>query len=584
MRLKKDTTIKWQFFFFSTINIVAVVLAIAVTSGILFERAITEKAEMFQQREVSLVCSNIELLVNSINDYLLTLSVDSTVQDVMRDYDDIPPGAEERYNIRLKLMRAVYAKTALNSYIDSVVVISQNGTFFDMGAYSRADFDAIIEENQIDMEHMANKPVWYGPMELDNELIGRENVFIVAKPVVDIWSPNTLGYLFVMVRENTLSGFYHNIMDEHAEMYVVNREEEIISSADKTMLRQKLENMNRSDKDYVRTTGQMSKNDWQVIDFVPKEYLVREMDQITFSMVNIGIAAVLAAFLFSYGIASRVTRPIKTLAAAMKQYNFLTEAGKRVEEVHSSAEMNLLTRRFNQLIGRVEELMRQIEKENQQKREYEFRLIQEQIKPHFLYNSLETIISLIGISMNREAMDYTRSLGNFYRISLSGGTDMIPLSEELLLTKNYLYMQGIRYVDKMTYEIEEPTENLDCMIPKLTLQPLVENAIYHGIKPKRKKSLLKIRCIQEKEGICISVYDNGVGMSPEQAGSLLEKGREDSDTSFGIISIHNRLRLVFGKEYGLEIKSREGKFTEVLVHIPCSERGESDDESVPGRR
>lgn len=583
MHFRNHSTIKQHFFVFSTLNIIAVVLAIAITSNILFEKTITEKAKMFQQREVALVCNNIDLLVNSINDYLLTLSVDTTVQDVMRNYDDMPADAEARYNIKLQLLRAVYAKSSLNSYIDSVAVLSQSRTFFDMGPYSESDLNTIIEKNKIDLDNMANKPVWYGPMEMDNALVGRDNVFVVAKPVKDIWSPRTLGYLFVLVKEQTISGFYNNILEEYAEMYVVNEAKEIISSADKSMLYQKISTLNQwnqNSSEFVETTGYISKNNWQVIDYVPKEYLVNEMKDITLSIVNIGIAAILIAFLFSYVIASRVTKPINKLATAMKVYDFTSENAGHVEEVHSSSELNLLTRRFNQLTDRVENLMRQIEKENQQKRAYEFRLIQEQIKPHFLYNSLETIVSLIGISMNQQAMEYTKKLGNFYRISLSGGSDIITLKEELELIRNYLYMQGIRYVDKMTYEIVEIQDSFKYRIPKLTLQPIVENAIYHGIKPKRKKSFLKIQCYREKDDIYISVYDNGVGMKEEQICSLFKKKNQGETHSFGLQSIDDRLKLAFGNHYGLKITSEAEKYTEVVVKIPALEGGNQHDETA----
>ena len=178
MHFRNKYTIKQHSFFFNTLNIAAVVLAIAVTFNILFERTITEKAKMFQQRDVSLVCNSIDLLVNSINDYLLTLSVDSTVQNIMRDYDDMPADAEARYNIKLQLLRAFYAKSSLNSYIDSVAVLSQSGTFFDMGPYSEKDLNTIIQKNKVDLDNMVNKPVWYGPMELDNALVGKNQVFL----------------------------------------------------------------------------------------------------------------------------------------------------------------------------------------------------------------------------------------------------------------------------------------------------------------------------------------------------------------------------------------------------------------------
>lgn len=585
MNWKKRLTIKQHFFFFSALNIIAVVLAIAIISRALFESAITEKAKTFQQREVTLVGNQIELLIRNINDYVLTLSVDETVQRILRNYEDVPDETEKRYNIRQELMRAVYAKSALNSYIDFVAVLSVKGTFFDSGSYSEEELKNIIDKNQIDLKNMRNKPIWYGPIEVENNLIGKETVFVVGKPVVDIWSPDTLGYLFAVVRESTISAFYQNVVDINSKMYVANQNGEIISSSDKSSLYKRVDDLDFSQKekdDYVETTCVISKNQWKVMNFVPREYLVREMDRITLFMIDIGIVAVLVSFLISYLLAGRVTKPIHKLAEAMKYYDFTRKYG-HVEEVSSSEELHLLTRRFNQMVDRVEDLMKEIELENQQKRVYELRLIQEQVKPHFLYNSLETIISLIGIAMDREAIKYTKIWGIFYRISLNGGNDIITLKEELEMTQNYLYMQGIRYVDKLDYKIGEiPEELVNCKIPKLTLQPIVENAIYHGIKPKRYKSLLRISCFSEEEEIFISIYDNGVGMSRQQLKEIwVKKGMEESG-GFGLQSIDDRLKLVFGEQYGIWIESEQGVFTEVRVKIPKKSRWGYDVKNING--
>lgn len=570
MNFRTKTTIKQQFFFLSALNIIIAILAIAIISNIMFEKAMTEKAEVFQKREVSLVCNHIELLVNSINDYILTLSVDNTVQNIMRNYEDVPLEQEERYNVQVQLMRAVYAKTSLNSYIDSVAVMSKNGSFFNIGSYSELDLNQIIKENNIELETIKNQPVWYGPVEMESELVGKENVFVITKPVVDLWAPETIGYLFTIVKESTISSFYNNFLDKNAKMYVIDEKLEIISAADKNMLYKRIENIGAKDdkEEYVKTIGEISGNDWKVIDIVPKEYLIHEMDKINLFMLNIGIGAIIIAFLCSYLIASQVTKPLNRLAKAMKSYDFIG-GGSHMEEDGLCKEVIFLTGRFNQLVDRVEELMKQIQRENKRKRDYEFRLIQEQIKPHFLYNSLETIISLIGISMNQKAMQYAKSLGSFYRISLSGGSDMISLGEELKLIKNYLSMQTIRYVDKMEYEIEENQELQNCKIPKLTLQPIVENAIYHGLKPKKEKSKIYISCTRKNECILISVYDTGIGMSREQVDSVFCLNDSKKQSGFGLKSIDNRLKLVFGDEYGLKIRSEAGVFTEVVVKIPA---------------
>ncbi|MEE0200113.1 MAG: hypothetical protein U0I51_06135 [Muricomes sp.] len=214
MHLKWNSTIKKRFFFFSTINIIIIIFMIAVILNILFEKTITDKAKVFQKREVSLVSNNLELLVNSINDYILTLSVDNSLQDVLRKYDDIPDGEEEQYNVKLQLTRAVYSKSALNSYIDSVAVISKAGKFFDIGTYPEENLMEIVSETGMDIENLQNKTVWYGPVKMENDFGKTSDVFVIAKPVVDIWSPTTLGYVFVTIKESKVSNFYNNLTEK----------------------------------------------------------------------------------------------------------------------------------------------------------------------------------------------------------------------------------------------------------------------------------------------------------------------------------------------------------------------------------
>ncbi|MGN1140768.1 MAG: sensor histidine kinase [Oliverpabstia sp.] len=542
--------------------------------NILFEKTITKKAKVFQQREVSLVSNNLDLLVNNINDYILTLSIDTSLQSVLRKYDDLPEGQEEQYNVKLQLLRAIYARTALNSYIDTVAVISKNGMFFDLDTYAEDILIENIEKTGIEIENLQNKTTWFGPIEIENDYGKSSNIFVVAKPVVDIWSPNTIGYILIIINENKVSSFYNNLAEKNTELYVINEENKIISAANKEFLYKDVEKMEfaKNNKDnYVITSEALSVNNWKVVDIVPKKYLVREMSTINLYLVEVGIIAVLISFFIAYLIASNVTRPVYKMAKAMESYDYVLR-GDHVEEVPFPVEMNLLTRRFNQLVDHIHELMKQVAEENEQKREYEFRLMQAQIRPHFLYNSLETIISLIGISMNDQAIQYTKSLGNFYRISLSSGPDIISLSEELDNIKNYLYMQGIRYVDKMEYEIDENPAAGNFSIPKLTLQPIVENAIYHGIKPKRIKCLLKVSNMIEDGDVIISVWDNGVGIPEEKMNALFQSDVSYDRGGFGLKSINDRLKLIFGSHYGITINSKYGEYTEVIVRIPADKR------------
>lgn len=559
------SNIKQRIFLFNVFNIIAVVLVITFVSGALYKKMITEKALLFQNRETTLVSNNINLLVNTVNDYVNTVCVDTTLQNILRDFDATANTLTEQYNIERQLLQTIYSKTALSSYIDSIAIITNNDTIIALDSYPQEGFQTLITSDFPDLNELNKKVSWYGPVRLENNAGKMNNVFIVAKPIYDAYSPQLLGYIFALVNEKDFSKFYDDNIDEPIELYIVNKNSEIISTLDKNLLYQNISSLERAK--YVTTEKEIDDTDWKVVNYIPEQYLTSGMEKIIFSLIAIGIVTIIIFFFWSYRTANIISRPIYQLASAMKNCDLLV-TNERMEDSNSLEELNLLNHRFNQMIDRIKELLIQIETVNKQKRKYEFSLLQAQIQPHFLYNSLGTIVSLIGISMNKEAMEYTKNLGTFYRISLSDGKEIITLSQELELIKSYLYMQQIRYIDKMEYTIEENSEIGQCLIPKLTLQPIVENAIYHGIKPARKKSLLSIKCTKAEGDIFIVIYDNGVGIPEETLPLLLKTPKEQFTYSFGLPSLNHRLKLFFGEEYGISIRSEYGCFTEITVKIP----------------
>lgn len=200
----------------------------------------------------------------------------------------------------------------------------------------------------------------------------------------------------------------------------------------------------------------------------------------------------------------------------------------------------------------------------------EIRLLQSQINPHFLYNTLNTIKSLIELDMNDTAVKAVSAMSSFYRNSLSKGQFIIPLRQELLLTEQYLYIQNLRYMDFVDYEITyEPSwEDHGAEIPKLTIQPVVENIFVHGLTSQMCHIHLNVSI--RNGTICISVSDNGSGIPPEKLAELNRSIRDFKTArhSFGLPSINHRIALLYGENYGLTIESSPEKGTTVTIVIP----------------
>lgn len=228
-------------------------------------------------------------------------------------------------------------------------------------------------------------------------------------------------------------------------------------------------------------------------------------------------------------------------------------------------EVTVLNDGIQKMALRIKDLLEKEKQEQIRRHKTELQLIQAQINPHFLYNTLDTIVWLIEIGNQADAIKLITSLSEFFRTSLSKGKDIISLEEELSHTKSYLEIQQVRYGDIMDYRIDIPKSLWDLPIPKLTIQPLVENALYHGIKNMRKKGSIFIEGVDLGSDFIIRVGDDGKGMTKELLEEVKGSMKGERGTGFGIRAVHERIKLFCGEGYGIEISSKEGEGT--LIEI-----------------
>lgn len=231
-------------------------------------------------------------------------------------------------------------------------------------------------------------------------------------------------------------------------------------------------------------------------------------------------------------------------------------------------EVQILSYGIEDMVGRLKTQIEKNTKQEKQRRRTELALLQAQINPHFLYNTLDTIIWLIESKEINPAVTMISSLSNFFRFSLSRGQNIITMEEEEKHVRSYLEIQQMRYHDLMDYDIQIPDSIKNYILPKLTLQPLVENALYHGIKVKRRKGHILVTCRAEDECLIMEVIDDGYGMTKERKKVVVESLTNDSSEGFGLRAVHQRLQILFGMEYGLTIESELDAGTKVIAKIP----------------
>ena len=287
-------------------------------------------------------------------------------------------------------------------------------------------------------------------------------------------------------------------------------------------------------------------------------------------MAGCVVLTLLLVIIASVRLTDSVTEPILKLRMLMKKAE---EGDLKVRfESSSTDEIGELGQSFNNMIDRIEELVHMVYLEQQSKRNAELKSLQEQIKPHFLYNTLDTISWMARDYDAEDIVLLVDALSNMFRIGLSQGKDFITLREEVTHITNYLYIQKIRYKDKLQYVLDIPQALMGYSVPKLILQPLVENAIYHGIKVKRGGGTIRVLGRREAGKLKLIVADDGAGIAPEKLRALQEGLAAatpiSEKSSFGLFYIQERIRLCYGGEYGVTIDSVQGEGTQVMITLP----------------
>ncbi|MED4585313.1 sensor histidine kinase [Brevibacillus choshinensis] len=315
----------------------------------------------------------------------------------------------------------------------------------------------------------------------------------------------------------------------------------------------------------IKTVDQLG---WKIIGVSYMDEIVTTKNEISrFIFWLLIFVIVIVLFVLSY-ISAKISRPIKMLERSMER----VEQGDFTvnEPIRGSQEVVQLSLRFQLMMEKVRELMNQIILEQEAKRKSELEVLQAQIHPHFLYNTLNSVVRMVGIGKNEDVITTITSLSKLFRISLSRGKSIITVQEELEHVRHYLIIQKMRYKQKFEYEIEAQDEVLTCKTLKLLLQPIVENAIYHGIEHMADPGFIRISASMCEGKVLFQVRDNGLGMSPHVRDQVLEGSyKSEGGSGVGIHNVHERIRLSFGEGYGLDMESELEVGTVVKVWIPC---------------
>ncbi|WP_141728546.1 MULTISPECIES: sensor histidine kinase [Robinsoniella] len=428
-----------------------------------------------------------------------------------------------------------------------------------------------------------NTSVITGPMRHEFLKDNTEQTISLSRRISSYEDGSFLGVILIDLNLNKIAEIFESFYaNGEGALCILNDQGQIVypMNYDK-VTPQLLEKLNSSAKDnfiaridqeeYQVVAATFEKADWKVLSITSTGKLKESM----YDTLGIVIAAIVLVMVILGVALSRILKGVVNPILRLKGHIDLADEGHLTEraEVLNHNETGALSKSFNKMLDRIENLMGEVVNEQEEKRKYELQALQAQINPHFLYNTLDSIIWMAE-AKNSDVVPMTEALAKLFRISLNKGNEFIRIEDEMEHVRNYLVIQSMRYTDKFTYHIEIKDEVRYCKTIKLIVQPIVENSIYHGIKKKRGKGRIDILAYREKEKLCIRIQDDGNGMNEETCRAILTKDSKfenSSGSGIGVKNVNERIQLYFGKEYGLRYTSVLGEGTTAELVLPVIE-------------
>lgn len=572
------------------------IVASTIVSSLFYEKIylnITQKkVSEVSVQTLNSIQTNINLMINNADSLSKMVLSNSDLQKLLRQgsmYEDL--------NTQAKVSSYLYKFIQSVPYVSSVYILDNSNNIYSVGADVLPSLPAYKIIHAEWYKRVVEKKGGFilelngGGVTFENS---RDNYVSLIRLVRDMDNVDKLGVLVINIPQRSFKQVFDNISNEvENNITVLNERNEKITSLkslnddkenvqgniDDEMMRAGDEfvgnnmgyKMKKIDKtEYLITYSSKNDYNWKFVSVIPFTQLYKE----NMTMIFIGSIIILfngiILFVCSISISRIVTAPIRCLLNSMKD----VEKGV-FNEVQIKAygyELKKLCNGYNIMIAEIKKLIIRVIQEQKTLRKAELYTFQAQIKPHFLYNTLDSINSLALSGCNKEVSELVEALGNYYRTSVSKGKEIITIREEIEMVKNYLKIQKVRYPDLFDAKYSIEASCLEYKVPKLVLQPLAENALYHGIRENGKSGTIKISARMEDGIVILSVEDDGVGMSEEQIEGIMKINNKSIKESFGLRGTLERIRIFCGDDDACKIESRLGEGTRILLGINIEEK------------
>lgn len=411
--------------------------------------------------------------------------------------------------------------------------------------------------------------------------------FSLGRRIIDFNTLKELGYLKIDIDESILENSYKDLLvEDDSEVFVISEDGEVISHTDKSMIgknigefdyiNQILSSTNENGHTFFKKNSVSivsiysvcNKNGWRLVKTVPTDYLYKELNHIQKNLIKGCVIYFLLAVTFLLAFSIKTTKPMTDMMNLMKK----AEKGDLNVRIQKTGEDEIgqLGESFNHMLEKMQALITKLVEEERGKKEIELEVLRAQINPHFLYNTLNTIKWMAKIQGDKSIASAITALIKLLRVSINLGKDMIPLSDEIEYVKSYVLIQKLRFNERFTIQYNIDEDCLGCLVPKLILQPIVENSIIYGSDNEGKSSLkIFIRAYKQDNMLTISLTDNGPGIDSETLKKIFKAERDvNRFSTAGINNVDQRIKLYFGNDYGVQIDTKINFWTKVSVCIP----------------
>lgn len=556
--------------------VIGIVMAIClIVSGVIFNNSMRSRAEVFSQSELDTMATTFGNSLESYKSITWALMMDEDIKYYLHkdelsglDYVEATNRAKNTITSILNLQNNIHFISIVPENMDSYIYRSATiglatSNFIEM---YEDDYEAGIQSGKGTIK------INYSNAYFKNERYSL-NLYI---PLYDTeHMVNELGLLCMSVEDGVVEQVLKR-EDQvlNSDVYLMTGDKKIVASSGGAMeieeeLRLKGMSGSCQTSNMIYYFQKVKNWDYYFVTAISKSTLYRDSYG-GIAVITLFIIFLTGIFFFiSNRLVSKEYRPLEEVVQNMEQVSN-GNLTIRATEDKMGEDFRILAHGFNSMMDRIESLMEQVVTEQHQMDQIKFNALQSQIQPHFLYNALDCIHWQALSEGDRETSELIKALANYYRIFLSGGQDIIELSKEIEHIRNYLLIQNLRYDNIIESDIVVEDQYRSCKLPKLTLQPLIENSIYHGIKSKEgRKGKVRIRVTRQEEDIYILVEDNGTGMSEEEVEEMNRNlSKHEDATGYGVRNVNKRIELLFGQEYGLRYERNESGGISVWIRMP----------------